>query len=82
MDEREFEQHRLVLEEVELLPRDRRACLEVREIQRLGKGDVILWLEVELARFAPFLDDLVVFGQRPDRCVGMGHVGDGADDGP
>ena len=43
----QFQQHRLVLEVVELLPGHRRSGLEIRKVKTLGQGDVILDGKVE-----------------------------------
>jgi len=77
LDQREFQQHRLVLEEVEFLPRDRRPGLEVHEVERFGQGDVVLRWEVEFRRLSRLGDDLVVSRFLTHRRVGVGHVRDG-----
>ncbi len=51
--ERQLEQRRLALQEVELLARDLRRALEVDEVEGGGEGEVVLRLEVEAAEASP-----------------------------
>ena len=76
LHEGDFEQRGLVLEEVELLPGDLGAGLEVGEVERLAQGDVVLRLEVELPRLAELRDDLVRGRVGADRRRRVRHVRD------
>ena len=74
--ERQVEQDRVVLEEVEAGPADLAGGLEVDQVELLAELDVVLGLEVERAGRADLADlAAVVLGQADGR-VGMRQVGD------
>ena len=76
--ERQVEQHRLVLEVVELVADDLGPRREVDEVERLGDLEVVLGLKAfggEVPRLAPGLEHGVVVVARPVRHVGVGQVG-------
>ncbi len=77
--EGQVQQHGVVLEEVEPVPRDLAAGLEVDQVERLADLDVILGREVERARRADLAELAAVVLGRADGGVGVGQVGDAAE---
>ena len=74
--ERQVQEHGVVLEEVEAVPGDLAAGLEVDQVERLAELDVVLGREVEGAGRADLAELAAVVLGLADRGVGMGQVGD------
>ena len=70
----QFEQDRLVLEEVELLPRHAAPASKSARSSDSAQRDMVFGREVEGAA-RPSANDLVVIAGGADRGVGVGHVG-------
>ena len=76
-----LKQNCLVLQIVELGSADLGSCLEVDQIQFLAQLDMVQGLETEYRGLAHILDGRVVLVFLSDRCLGMGVVGNLADNG-